>query len=510
MRTKFILGLFALTLLSQTALAGPAKWQPMFELEGRANSDRSLVSPKFLVPLAQDQKSMVFTDIRARIDDNDSEEYNLGLGYRQITGDWVLGGYGFVDHLNSSNGFHYWQGTAGLEALSDVWDARINGYLPQSTKHDLGGTSALVISGGGAFGITGPSQERALPGMDAEIGYKLPIDVADFRVFGGGYYFDADDFDSVAGPKMRAEFTMDNRLFKAMPEGMQFTVGVQYQNDNAREGQTTALAQIRIPFGKVTPRKPNSTDGRMTTFIRRDIDIVAAEAASSTVMPATVTINNRQYSNIAGTIDGNTGNTASINNVITNAGTNSLVVFDGSAGAIAPAFFNGPLAGQAFVGGGASIVARAGNMTASGVLPGTRPTLNTNIISFNSGVTIKNMDVNSSGTSAIFSGAANWLIEDVVATTTVGGGYGVRLFFSDGTVMSNVTAASSVFAALGIENTDGVTLNNVTLTGADGIELGNSTGIVGAPDAIGTTTPCVDLGGNSGNSINFVGGGTCP
>lgn len=69
------------------------KWAPTVELEGRTNSDRSLFSPKILIPLAQDADSMLFTDIRTRLDDNHSEEYNVGLGYRQMHGDWILGGY---------------------------------------------------------------------------------------------------------------------------------------------------------------------------------------------------------------------------------------------------------------------------------------------------------------------------------------------------------------------------------------------------------------------------------
>lgn len=165
MRAKLVTTAIALVLFSQVVLAADNKWQPAVELEGRMNSDRSIFSPKILMPLSQTQDTLLFTDLRMRIDDNDSEEYNVGLGYRRLQNGWILGGYAFIDYLRSANDFNYWQGTAGLEALSDVWDARINAYLPQSTEHTIGGGGALVIDGGGNFGINGGLRERALPLM---------------------------------------------------------------------------------------------------------------------------------------------------------------------------------------------------------------------------------------------------------------------------------------------------------------------------------------------------------
>src|SRR5690606_23264988 len=101
-------------------------------IEGRTNSDRSIGYPKMLIPLMQSNDALLFTDIRGRLDDQSSQEYNLGLGYRWIDSGWIFGGYAFADHLHSANGFDYWQGTAGIEMLSEDWDIRFNGYLPES------------------------------------------------------------------------------------------------------------------------------------------------------------------------------------------------------------------------------------------------------------------------------------------------------------------------------------------------------------------------------------------
>src|SRR5690606_35464435 len=118
-------------------------------------------------------------------------------GYRRMHGDWILGGYGFTDYLYSTNDSGYWQATLGLEALSENWDLRVNGYLPQASKHIVGGgsSSSLSVDGGGNIGITtmsgGGRAERALPGFDAEAGYRLPLSAADLRIFGGMYHFEA-------------------------------------------------------------------------------------------------------------------------------------------------------------------------------------------------------------------------------------------------------------------------------------------------------------------------------
>ncbi len=155
MRLKFLtISMVILCAGTAAAAEDTEKWTPAVEFEGRINSDRSLASPKFLIPLAQDRNSLLFTDLRSRIDDHGSEEYNVGLGYRTMRGDWIYGGYMFADYLSSANNNHYWQGTGGLEALSEDWDVRINGYLPEGAEHSTGGSSRFFIDGGGNFGIS--------------------------------------------------------------------------------------------------------------------------------------------------------------------------------------------------------------------------------------------------------------------------------------------------------------------------------------------------------------------
>lgn len=510
MRNKLFMATALLVLMTQSAIAD-SKWQSVVEIEGRMNSDRSILSPKLLLPLSQTSDSMLFADIRLRLDDNDSEEYNLGLGFRRIQGDWIFGGYGFIDYLSSANGFEYWQATGGVEALSETWEARMNAYLPESTKHSTGGGGGLVIDGGGNFGIAGGLQERALPGVDAEVGYRLPVNSVDLTLFGGFYYFDASGFEKVAGPKARAEMTFDNRTFRPMPEGMELTFGVQYQNDGPREGTTTALAELRIPFGGSNAPAKRTLEKRMTDFIERDIDIIAAKGGAGSTTPATATINGQTYSGIGATID---ANTAGVNASLTTAGAGALVVFDGTAGNIAPIAEVRPLDGQALIGGGSSITVTAGGKTATGILPGARPTVQNMIFASNvSDVTVKGIDVNTASGAGVFmggGGTANFLIEDVTAITSQNGSYGLDVFLASDVTINNVTASAANMASVGISGGTNVTMADVTTLGSTGVYVQGSTNVSGTVDATASATPCDNAGGNTNVVINLVGGGTCP
>ena len=73
------------------------KWDGYFELEGRFSNERSIGEGGIFVPLLQSDDSLLFTDIRGKFDNQDSSEFNLGLGYRQIIDqNWILGGIRFL------------------------------------------------------------------------------------------------------------------------------------------------------------------------------------------------------------------------------------------------------------------------------------------------------------------------------------------------------------------------------------------------------------------------------
>ena len=155
------------------------------------------------------------------------------------------------DRRNSEFGTNFDQVSFGVEALSADWDLRLNGYAPLNDRERVASSTSSVTSesssGGGAatvevigssiFLVTEGSSistttittqselyELALWGVDAEVGYRIPLErfghdpawglslkdesealssrYHDLRVVVGGFYFDhADLDDEVAGPR---------------------------------------------------------------------------------------------------------------------------------------------------------------------------------------------------------------------------------------------------------------------------------------------------------------------
>ena len=96
------------------------KWEGHIEAEGKISNERSIGEGGVFIPVWQDDTSMLFTDIRGKFDNKDSEEMNLGLGYRQqINNNWILGGYAFYDRRKSGNENIFSQATIGVEAMSE-------------------------------------------------------------------------------------------------------------------------------------------------------------------------------------------------------------------------------------------------------------------------------------------------------------------------------------------------------------------------------------------------------
>jgi hypothetical protein len=527
---------------SATAAENAANWAPVFEFEGRVNSDRSLVSPKFLIPLKQDENSMLFTDIRSRLDDNASEEYNIGVGYRTINNDWIYGGYVFADYLNSENGNAYWQGVGGLEALSENWDLRINGYKPESTEHSIAGSTSLIIGGGGNFGISHGigSRERALPGVDAEVGYKLPLNGIDLRVYGGGYYFDADGFDTVSGPKARAEITFNESNTNFLANGMELTFGVQYQNDGPREGTTTALAQLRIPFGESDEHsKLTPLEKRMTNFIRRDVDIVAGHAKIAAYdEAATVTAAGTGVQYTSATIINSS--TPDPQTTVINAGPNAFILADGP-GITGEVIL---LGGQALVGGGTSIpiTGSISGQTILGTLPGERGGFIDTLTAAGGagGFTIRNIEINSPDIGLYLGNLSNsYIIEDIDITagtdagiltnhsyngtinnvtihgagngglvTTGGGGDNSNLHLSNITI-ENVTNGGGLVLHSIINSTVSNIIIGPNITGP-AIVLDEARSVTGDAQLLGNAAGCQLSGNTAGSLITLAGGGTCP
>ncbi len=293
--------------LASLLLCGPAladKWSPSLDALGRAGSDQGGGALDLLVPLYQDDDTLLFGNALGGLDSDTSTGTSLGLGLRlQLDESVIVGGYVFGDWLRTSHDNAFFQVTGGLEVMTEDWDLRVTGYLPLTSERLVAGRSAVdgtTGSGGigvgtgtlevhddelgiqwegidGAPGVNGfKDQEALLAGGEAEVGYKLPLDHTlgknwEVRTYFGGYYFSAEDYDTFAGPRARVELRAYDLSF--LGDGARVTLGAEASWDDPRGVTGAGLLRVRIPLGWFTGERKELTplDRRMVDPIPRRI-----------------------------------------------------------------------------------------------------------------------------------------------------------------------------------------------------------------------------------------------
>ena len=310
---------------SPPAHAADDKWSPWVDAEAKLGNNRSLGILDAFAPVWQDADSLVFFNPRFRLDDQDSREYNLGFGYRELKRDWVLGLYGFADRNRSPSGNYFHQVTLGGEAMGTDYKFRLNHYQPFGDRNQLG-HSPTVIATGGTLMISG-GIESSLQGNDIEAGYRIPIggaeDASQLWVYGGAYRFDSSDTKAIAGPRARVEYNIGGMTLA--DRDVRLRLSGEIQHDSVRDTNWFTGIRIGIPFGapsrsaaKLTPLERHMADP-----VERDVDVVVGESLEHAINPLSGGTIGSVYTLYAG------GNLQAI---IDAAGDNAVFVFDGSNG----------------------------------------------------------------------------------------------------------------------------------------------------------------------------------
>ncbi len=125
-----------------------------------------------IYPWGKGEDWVPFVDLRGHVFNNGRLAANAGLGLRYIS-NYVYGINAYYDYRDTYRQ-HYNQVAAGLEALGEIWDFRINGYLPVGRKNSR-------------FYHT--QKEASLKGANAEVGYHIDhFKDIPFYFAGGPYY----------------------------------------------------------------------------------------------------------------------------------------------------------------------------------------------------------------------------------------------------------------------------------------------------------------------------------
>lgn len=254
------------------------------EVNVRLGDERSITMTEIWAPIAQDNDAVLYGDVRFMGDDADNREGNIGIGYRKIVDDPVLGNgiagvHGWVDRRLSARGNTFYQATGGVEWLGDDIDLRGNVYVPLSGGEEYAtpnvGASAPYMAGTGIYVDTvGQVVEEAQTGVDIEAGTNVSMldDYTDSaRIYAGVYAFDGANTDKVAGFR--------TRLAVDVTENVQ--VGARFQNDHERGPQGFVEATLRFPFDQKKSYRKEGLRARLDESPERDIDIVTAEGVDS-------------------------------------------------------------------------------------------------------------------------------------------------------------------------------------------------------------------------------------
>ncbi len=170
---------------------------------------------------AEDSNWLTFIDARLLLDDeNHNLGSNIGVGARQYipeTGH-TIGAYLYHDTRDAGYA-NFSQVSGGFEALGDLWEARLNWYVPTGTRRkqwasNVTGSGNYYYSGHYLYGGTLTRYyQAAMTGFDMEAGRKVFTGFnTDVRAFVGWYHFQAQGSQQAWGWKSRLESRISDKV----------------------------------------------------------------------------------------------------------------------------------------------------------------------------------------------------------------------------------------------------------------------------------------------------------
>jgi len=278
--TSYLTILLLITLvMTLTVNADTYSRQSRFNLNGKMEESFT-GQATLLYPFNETKDSLFYSDVRGMFSGDDISEWNLGLGYRKKLNErnFIWGTYLFYDNRKELD--RYWnQWTLGTELLTGDMDLRFNYYIPQKEKvlaASVPNDSIQVVGNNLLYKKTQlNTYYQVMGGYDLEFGKRFTHDNkilnnlgAYFRV----YNFSGNDTATMSGSGFKIDKLFGN------PNGVNYKLGIDWQNDNIRGTSTEATFALSIPLGKNTETEINTTEDqletRMTETPRRDIDVI--------------------------------------------------------------------------------------------------------------------------------------------------------------------------------------------------------------------------------------------
>jgi len=197
----------------------------------------------FLSPSSKQTCWVPFADLSGHVFNDGNYASNLGLGFRWLDDchqSWGISG--FYDTFQTSQRYYHQVGL-GIEALSDTWDVRINGYLPIGRKNTP--IYAFVYEDLSPSGfLLNAKTQFAMKGVDAEFGYHF----SNLYVGIGPYYYCGKTSATENVFDARNKYALGGRLRVRSTFFNFFTLDAETTYDSRFNWTGQATLGVNIPF----------------------------------------------------------------------------------------------------------------------------------------------------------------------------------------------------------------------------------------------------------------------
>jgi|GEM_PF-2351246 len=234
------------------------------------------------LPIWVSEDMYIAPNARVILTDNSEIGANLGWLARRYSPDKdrVFGAYLAADYDHSVEGFDYGQFGFGFDTLGDRWDARFNAYFPTTDDvnfvQELNVTDTAVFQGNQLGFIATGLYQRALDGVDFEVGMPLTKSTPWLRGYAGAYIYDGFQEDPI-GFRGRIDAWISDDLI----------VGVNVTTDEVNDTNVNAVVDFRFSGWKPTRYFPNwTTRERMTQSVQRNWRINTANTQENLFVAA--------------------------------------------------------------------------------------------------------------------------------------------------------------------------------------------------------------------------------
>ncbi len=197
------------------------------EIETKSQNFQSDVRATIISSLSENEEMRTYWLNQTNFSDhNDRQTFNTGFMYRNLSSDnkWIRGFNLFYDHEFPKN---HQRASVGLEIKSSAIELNSNYY--QSLSGDK---------------TVGTKTERAMDGVDAEIGFQVPY-MPSSKLFFQGYEWDGVDYDVKSGNKIS--------LRVRPTASLEIEIGAE-DNDRQSDYQGTAKITFTKALGNVPER----------------------------------------------------------------------------------------------------------------------------------------------------------------------------------------------------------------------------------------------------------------